>query len=95
MAVNGTPRHIAFFLCGQRANTCQHTVRRNHDTISLKQCRDFGLIGLKLIKGRGQGCVFIRWVFKFNHRNRQAIDKADHIRATVMTRFYDCELIEN
>ncbi len=58
-------------------------IRNDQGFVVDKQGGDFVLVGLQLVESRPDGGVLIGGVLELDHRQRQAIDEDDHIRAAV------------
>ena len=78
---NGFPWQETFFICGQGTNACILPVAYHQRFVADKQIAEFVFIGLQLVKCGPDISIGINGAFQLNHRNWQAVDIANHIRA--------------
>ena len=60
----------------------------------MEQRRDLRLVSLELVERLADGGLFIRNVFEFQHRQRDAVDEHHHIGAPVEMAFLHRELVD-
>src|SRR5258708_38379645 len=65
---------------------CLHSVR-------VEQRRDLRLVSLELVKCSANRGLFVRNIFEFQHRQRDAVDESHHIRSPVEMAFLHRELV--
>ena len=76
------PRQKTLFISGQRADTRILPVAHYQRFVTDKQVAEFVFIGLQLVKRSPDIGIGINRAFQLNHRHRQAVDIANHIRTT-------------
>ena len=69
-------------------------VGNHQQRVRVEQRRDLRLVSLELVERLADGGLFIRDVFEFQHRQRDAVDEHHHIRAPVEMAFLHRELID-
>ena len=90
---NRAPGQEALLIGGQRTDAGGVTGADHQGFIENKQIMDFVFVSLQLVKRIPNIGVFIAWVFKLQHRKRNAVNKADDIRPARLFAAADRELV--
>ena len=69
-------------------------VGNHQQRVRVEQRRDLRLVSLELVERLADGGLFVRNVFEFQHRQRDAVDEHHHIRAPVEMAFLHRELVD-
>ncbi len=93
LTIRSAPRHEAFQIGRQRPHARRDAVRRDQQSIGVKQCWNLLLVSLQLIERAGQMRARAARRFQFNHCQRQAVDEQHDVRPAVDLTVDDHELL--
>ena len=80
LARDGAPRHEPLPIRRDRAEPRFVAVGNHQQRVGVEQRRDLRLVSLELVERLADGGLFIRNVFEFQHRQRDAVDEHHHVR---------------
>jgi len=95
LAIDRSPPGEPFERGRDGSNSCLDTIRDHHHGIIGEKGGNLIHVGLQLIVGHGQGCLFIGRVFQFEDDDRYPIDEEDNIRPSYVFLLLDGILIHD